>query len=169
MRGAAPPSFPVSPRPGTPCLPGSQLQGSLLPGHQEGVGKLCVSQLPHLLGMGGRDGSGSRLPPPRHCGGEGGGSCPRDNSDRETRMGSLFSAPRSVQPSKGALSWPRSTEQTGPGAPGTSADKPAQGEVRTPNKGVTKMETGSYTGFGDTAFPRADIEPRMRPSAPYRE
>ena len=64
LRGAAPPSFPVSPRPGTPCLPGSQLQGSLLPRHQEGVGKLCVSQLPHLLGMGGRDGSGSRLPPP---------------------------------------------------------------------------------------------------------
>ena len=30
-------------------------------------------------------------PPSRHCGGEGGGSCPRDNSDRETRMGSLFS------------------------------------------------------------------------------
>ena len=83
--------------------------------------------------------------------------------------GACSAAPRSVQPSKGALIWPRSTEQTGPGAPGTSADKPAQGEVGTPNKGVTKMETGSHAGFGDTAFPRADIGPRMRLSAPYGE
>lgn len=62
MRGAAPPRFPVSPRPRAPCLPGSKLQGSLLPGHQEGVGELCVSQLPHLLGIRGR-GSDSRPRP----------------------------------------------------------------------------------------------------------
>lgn len=170
MRGAAPPSFPVSPRPGTPCLPGSQLQGSLLPGHQEGVGKLCVSQLPHLLGMGGRDGSGSRLPPPPGTVvGREEDHAPGTIQTERQGWGACSVAPRSVQPSKGALSWPRSTEQTGPGAPGTLADKPAQGEVQTPNKGVTKMETGSHAGFGDTAFPRADIEPRMRPSAPYRE
>lgn len=31
------------------CLPGLQFQGTLLPGHQEGVGKLSVTQFPDLL------------------------------------------------------------------------------------------------------------------------
>ena len=124
LRGAAPPSFPVSPRPRAPCLPGSKLQGSLLPRHQEGVGELCVSQLPHLLGIRGR-GSDSR-PHPQALWWGGRRIAPQGQFKQRDKDGELVQW-LLVQPSKGAPSWPRSTEQMGPEAPGTPADKPVWG------------------------------------------
>lgn len=60
-RGDGPLPVVLPPRPA--ChLPGLQLQGALLPGHQEGVWELGVRQLPHLLRN--RMGAGQARPPP---------------------------------------------------------------------------------------------------------
>lgn len=74
--------------------PGLQLQGALLPGHQEGVRELGVTQLPHLLGY--REGVQTCPAPARHAGVEGWGLCPRGHADARDGDGSWLIPPWSL-------------------------------------------------------------------------
>lgn len=100
-----------APSPRLPCL---QLQGALLPGHQEGVWELRISQLPHLL-RNRREAVRTCPPPPGHCGVEGDGFCPGDNSDSWDRGRELVHHP--PDPRQMHLRWACSTKaaQRAPG------------------------------------------------------
>lgn len=108
LRWALPLPRPPPPPCPQPRPPGLQLQGALLPGHQEGVRELGVTQLPHLLGY--RE--GFRLAPrPLGMLGWRDGDCAQGAMRTPgTGLGAGSSLPGPSEPSEGCL-WLLEVEQ----------------------------------------------------------